>query len=371
MNYQTRFEKFLKKYKVIGASSIICDKEGIINSAYYGYQDRENNIKTTANTIYRVASISKVIVALGVMHLVEEGIIDINEDISNYLGYSIRNPYFPNDVITIKMLMTQTSSLNDAGDGEKGYYGSQSGYIDIPLNDLINDNGSRYFTPAVWNNTKPGTTWNYCNFGCGILACIIEKCVGYRFCEYIKDILLKPLDIKSGFRLNDIEDVNNLAVHYLYNEQNDNFEIYRNYDSFLKYQSKIFSLGNNYTGVAGGLYIKATDLSKIMILLMNNGKYQGMRLFEESTIKEMKKIHWQGDSYDNAYRKKGLQLVNLEIDEVSLLGHFGNACGLRSFMLFDDKKGIICIINGADYLGNEDHLTKLLADIIKYMYNYC
>lgn len=368
MNYNQKFNNFIdESFNLVGATSLIYTKEGLLNAGYYGYQDKENKIKTNENTIYKVASISKVITAIGIMKLVEKGLLNIKEDVSNYIGYKFRNPYFPESVITLEMIMTQTSSLCDCGDGEKGYYGTMSGFIDIPLYDILYNNGNKYYCDGVWSKNKPGTVWDYCNLGCGILACIIEKVTGKIFDEYIKEVLLKPLNIESGFRVEDIKHIDNLAVHYKYNEEKKDFYIYRNVELFKENQSNLFSIGNNYTGIAGGLYIKPSDLAKIMLMLMNNGIYNGVRILNEETVLNMKSIHWNGDSWDNAYKKKGLQMVILDGYKEPLMGHFGNAYGLRAFMLFNEEYGYIFTSNGGDYLGEEEHLTPLLDRVIKFM----
>lgn len=368
MNYNEKFNNFINEsFNLVGATSLIYTKDGLLNEAYYGYQDKENAIKTNKDTIYKVASISKVITAIGIMKLVEDGILDIKEDVSKYLGFNFRNPYFKDDVITLEMIMTQTSSLCDCGDGEKGYYGTMSGFIDIPLIDILYDNGNKYYCSGVWSKNKPGTVWDYCNLGCGILACIIEKVTNKIFDDYIKEVLLLPLGIKSGFRVDDIFDIDSLAVHYQYDEEKDLFYIYRNVELFIKNQSNLFSYGNNYTGIAGGLYINPQNLGKIMMMLMNNGVYKDVRILKEETVLNMKKIHWSGESWDNAYTKKGLQMVILDKYEEPLMGHFGNAYGLRAFMLFNDEYGYIFTSNGGNYLGEEEHLTILLDKVIKFM----
>ncbi len=365
MSYEQDFKNFLDKYNVMGATSLITSKDKIIKKAYYGYENFETKTPTTSKTIYRVASISKVIVALAIMKLYEEGKLKLDEDISNYLGYKVRNPHFLNDVITIKMLMTQTSSLNDCGDGKKGYYGSEAGFTYIPLKDIIANNNSFYYDQNVWTLNKPGSTFLYCNLGCGILVCIVEKITGKYFMDYLREIMFDPLEIHFGFKLEDIANPTNLATHYSF--EDDSFIPYRTYQTFKENQSKLFSLGDNFTGFAGGLYITANDLTKIMFLLMNNGIYKDIRLFKEETIKLMKQVHWQGTSYDEAYKMKGLQLVILDSFKERLYGHFGNAYGLRAFMLFNDNNGYIFISNGGDYLGDGDHLTILLKDVINFM----
>jgi CubicO group peptidase (beta-lactamase class C family) len=66
-----------------------------------------------AQTMYRIASISKLVVAVGVMRLVEEGKLALDEDVGTYLGWRLRNPHFPDAKITLRMFLTHTSSLRD------------------------------------------------------------------------------------------------------------------------------------------------------------------------------------------------------------------------------------------------------------------
>ncbi len=371
---EKEYLKFIEQYELMGTTAIIANKDHIIHHLFSGYQNKEANILTNQNTIYKVASISKVIVALAVMKLIEENKLSLDEDISTYLGFKVRNPYFTDAIITIKMLMTQTSSLNDCGDGIKGYYGSIAGYKHIPLEDILVNQDSIYHDPNVWMKVRPGTTFNYCNLGCGILVCIVEKVTRQYFGDYINRILFQPLNLDAGFKLGELSHLNNLAVHYEYDQNLKQYRVYADMEGFLNKQSNIFSLGDNFCGFAGGLYINGKDLAKIMMLLMNKGTYQTIKLFEPSTIELMMKTHWVGE-YDNVYTKKGLQLIILDnyLDQ-KLYGHFGNAYGLRAFMLFNLDIGIIFIANGGDYLSDDDHLTPLLDNMIKKLLeiaNFC
>ena len=219
MNFKEKYENFISKFEMVGSSVIVSDKDNIIASTPYGKQSLESNIDTSLNTIYRIASISKVIVAIAVLILSDEGKINIDDDISKYLGFDVRNPHFPNDLITVKMLMTQTSSICDSGNGTGGYGSVNLTDDEVLLKDILTNPDSKYYNPNTFMNHKPGTYWRYSNFGCGILACIIEKVSGQFFNDFIKERLLLPLDIKSGFRLEDLEYPNNLATHYLYDKE--------------------------------------------------------------------------------------------------------------------------------------------------------
>lgn len=368
ISYLKGYNEFIKQFEMVGSNVVYLSHDNHFEQVSTGFSSLENNILTNSNSIYRIASISKVVVAIGVLKLVDEKMLDLDEDISNYLGFDVRNPYHPEDIITIRHLMTQTSSISDEGgfiDGiYKGYDGANSTDDFIKIFDLLNPNSKHYY--KTFTKSKPGEDFLYSNFGCGILACIIEKVTGIYFPKYIKDVLLKPLGIYSGFRVEDLKYPENLVSHYLY--ENGKFVLYRDYDSFKKVQCLKYPLGENYRGVAGGLYISAYDLSKIMKMLMNKGLFENTRILKEETVVEMEKVQWRGMPLDPTYKQKGLQMIIMdEFTNKPLKGHFGNAYGLRSFMLYNELGGIIFLCNGANFITDEEHMTTLQRKIIEFL----
>ena len=107
------------------------------------------------DTLYRIASISKMVTTMGVMKLVETGQLDLDRDVSEYLGYSLRNPAYQDRKITLRMLLSHTSTLRDGA----GYYWSG--------NSAIRDELSRG-SPAMWSNVaEPGHYFSYANLNWG------------------------------------------------------------------------------------------------------------------------------------------------------------------------------------------------------------
>lgn len=368
MKYLSEYNEFIKQLKMVGSNVIYVDKNGYIENVTSGYSNLEEKIPTTTKSIYRIASISKVIVAIGVLKLYEQGLVDLDEDLETYLGFKVRNPQFPDVKITIRMLMTQTSSIIDDGDFVdgiwKGYDGSNSTDDFIEPIELLTPGSKRYY--LGYSDFKPGTNFIYSNFGCGLLACIVEKITGIYFPEYIKQVLLHPLEIYSGFRLEDLKEPENLVSHYQY--QDNKFVLYRNYELFKEVQCLKYPIGTNFRGVAGGLYISAENLAKIMQMLMNKGIYNNIRILNEETVSEMEKIQWEGQATDPTYKKKGLQMIIMdEFTLDPLYGHFGNAYGLRSFMLYNKNGGLIFLCNGANFLSDEEHMTILQEKVIKFL----
>lgn len=366
--YLKEYNEFINQFEMVGSNVLFLSKDGYIETVSTGYASLEKNILSHPNSIYRIASISKVIVAVGLLKLYEKGLVDLDEDVSKYLGFKVRNPKYEEQKITLRMILTQTSSIIDDGICDngiyKGYDGSNCTDDFIKLEELLTK-GSNHFYKG-YSDHAPGSEFIYSNLGCGILACVCEKITNKYFPDYIIECLLNSLDIKSGFRLENISYPENLVGHYLY--ENNQFKLYRDYESFKKVQCLKYPLGENYRGVAGGLYISSIDLSKIMSMLMNKGIYNNIRILEEKTVKEMETVWWEGLPSDPTYRKKGLQMIILDqFTNLPLKGHFGNAYGLRSFMLYNDNGGIIFLCNGANFINDVEHMTILQEKVIKFL----
>ena len=101
---------------------------------------------------------------------------------------------------------------------------------------------------------------------------------------------------------------------------------------------------------------------------MNKGLFENTRILKEETVVEMEKVQWRGMPLDPTYKQKGLQMIIMdEFTNKPLKGHFGNAYGLRSFMLYNELGGIIFLCNGANFITDEEHMTTLQRKIIEFL----
>lgn len=146
-----------------------------------GTANAEHAFRT--NTKMRVASISKLAVALTAHRLAERGELDLDAPLSTWFGDALRHPDFPDVEIPLRHLMSHTSGLKDP----EVYWYVESGRIE----DL--------FAPDIWLPGPPGGYFTYCNFGWGILATVLERQVGERFDLLADRITLSPMGITAGF----------------------------------------------------------------------------------------------------------------------------------------------------------------------------
>lgn len=358
-----RFQEICKKYEVKNACITLVEN----NKSYtysYGYQDIDKNILLENDGIFRIASISKTVLAIGAMHLKEEGLLDLDKDISLYLGFPVRNPHYPDSIITTRMLMTQTSSITDGfddedlsydGDRVDGYNGVNGRYLNVSLKEMLTPSKSPYYSDLTYSKYIPGEHFIYSNFGCGILACIIEKITGKNYDQYMKEFCFQKLGLDASYYAVDIKKRDKIVT--LYNGLNK-----RDMPSFIEKCYPKAKIGESYLGVAGGLFISMPELSKIMMSFWKKD-YQ---LLKDETIKKMMTVNWEGHA--DEYRKKGLQMIIMDgYAPFSLYGHFGSAYGLRSMMLFNKEleTGVCFACSGGNINYRSDSIPSIHYDLIK------
>lgn len=150
-----------------------------------GFADRTTRRPLTADDPVRVASISKLVVALGVMRLVDQRRIDLDADVSRYLGWRLRHPAHPDRPITLAMLLSHRSGLADGID-----------YVlplDADLETSLRD-------PAAWDRTRrPGGAFAYANINFPVIAAAMEGATGERFDQLIHRIVFQPLRIDACY----------------------------------------------------------------------------------------------------------------------------------------------------------------------------
>jgi CubicO group peptidase (beta-lactamase class C family) len=152
-----------------------------------GLADRDSGRAASADDPVRIASISKLVTALGVMRLVDQGKLDLDRDVSAYLGWPLRNPHFPDRPITLAMLLSHQSSLIDGGEL----------YL-IPLGVTLRE---RLADPRVWDSTHPpGSGWfHYTNLNFPVIGSALERATGERFDVAMSRLVLKPLGLDACF----------------------------------------------------------------------------------------------------------------------------------------------------------------------------
>lgn len=315
---------------MVGLSVAVVKDGKIIYAKSFGLKDLENEIPLKNQDIFRIASISKSFTSTSLMQLVQKKKLHLDDDISKLIGFQLRNPNYPSRVITLKMLLSHTSSIND----KQGYFSLDS------INPATNPNWQKSY-----NDYEPGTKYQYCNYNYNIAGAILERVSGERFDHYILNHILKPLNIYGGFNVNEL-DSNLFARIYSYNKDLDKF-IYSP-DAYAPRKTEIANYVKGYSAPifspAGGMKISATGLAQYMLMHMHNGKSGSVRIISSKSEKLIREPLTDKENY-------GLGLLTNKdlIEGVSLIGHTGGAYGLLSAMFFEPEKkyGFVVISNGS------------------------
>jgi CubicO group peptidase (beta-lactamase class C family) len=341
----------MAKYKAIGLSVAVVKDGGIVYTHSFGLKDVESKTPLSDQDIFRIASISKSFSATSIFQLIEKGKLSLSDDFSKVIGFKIRNPKFPETVITLKMVMSHTSSINDS-----------EGYFNL---DAINPDKNPNWAKC-YNNYEPGKGYQYCNLNYNMIGTVIEKLSGERFDKYVKNHILDPLKLYGGYWVGGL-DANRFSTLYeysdstkafspaplAYNPRNDEINKY-----VMGYSTPIFS-------PTGGMKISATDLAKYMSMHMFQGKYEGVRIISKKSAKVMQTKISEEEGYGLAIRTVA-DLIPGKI----MKGHTGSAYGLYSMMFFHPKEkfGIVVITNGCVPVYKNGY-NDFLANATNILYN--
>ncbi|MDP2362626.1 MAG: serine hydrolase domain-containing protein, partial [Ignavibacteria bacterium] len=192
---------YWNREQIPGIATLIKKDDQIIWNKNYGYRNLQLQLPVEDSTLFLMASISKTIMATAVMQLWEDGLVSLNGNINNYLpsGFTVTNPYYPNDTITVKMLMTHSSSLSDNWTILWQLY--DCGDYQVPYDSfLVNyfTPGGSYYSQTNFYSYRPGQSSNYSNAGSCLLALIVENISGKPYAEYVRDSIFIPLSMNSS-----------------------------------------------------------------------------------------------------------------------------------------------------------------------------
>lgn len=337
------------------------DRDGIIATQTFGYADPATKRAISVDDPVRIASISKLVLAIGVMRLVEDGKLDLDADVSKLLGWKLRHPKFPRTPITLRMLLSHTASLTDA-----------AGYWQVPLDgqfkDILDD-------PRAWDmQHAPGTYWRYANVAFPLIGAAMERATGERLDLLMQRLVLRPLGMRACYGWPTCDEATAARAVVLYGEGKPEVDdnqgrkpacgITRARDGSCDLALWRAGAAANVFGPQGGLRVSAADLARIGRLLLRDGEVDGVRLLKPESVRAMVGPQWRFDGRngltfeeDDPIRTRGgficqyglaMQTLasglpgcgdDLFGDGVQRVGHSGNAYGLLSGLWVDRKAG--------------------------------
>ena len=319
-------------------SIALVDDQRIVWSRGFGFADRARQVPATADTLYRVGSISKLFTALAVMQLVEQGRLDLDEPVSRALPeFAPRNPF--KTPVTLRHLLTHRAGV--VREPPVGHY------FDPMPHTILDVVKSLSETTLVY---EPGTRTKYSNVGFTVAGAVVERIADKPFARAVQDAVLKPL----GMTRSTFEPGPELARQLAYG-------VMWSYDG-QTIETPTFLLGE---APAGNLVASAADLARFLSAIFAEGRAPGGAIVRPETLRTMLEPPAGGSSDTGTI---GLGFALSSLDGSRLIGHNGAVYGFAAevMALPQVKLGAVVITNvdcatGATRLVAETALRLLLA----------
>lgn len=332
--------------------ALVNDKE-ILYQNGFGIANVETGEKYNENTIQNIASVSKTLIGIAVLKARELGKLKLDDPISKYLPYIIENPKYKGEPITIRHLVTHTSSIADNQEylyrawilydtinleknlkidiGECKFSAPST---DIPMEDFLKNiltKNGKWFRADAFTDKKPGAIFSYSNMGATLAALVVEKATGQKFDDFTEKYILQPLKMEStGWGLHSID----MKKHSrLYIDKKTAYPFY----TCITYPD-------------GSIITSSNDMSKYIFELMKgfsgNGSILSKESYKEYFTPQLRQENFI-DRDTSRYSDEFNTGINMGFSSAGNFGHYGGDPGISSGIWFnmDAKTGRYFITN--------------------------
>lgn len=344
---QPVIDEIMKKRGAVSGAVALIESGEVTNTWEYGYAVR-NEVPMTEDTKMRVASISKVVAAMNAMKLAEDGILNLDESIGTYWGFPFYNPMFPDNPVTMRSILTHTSSIADL-----------SGYSDI---------GSKLIKNNVFRKVQPSNpaSYSYCNFAFSVAGTTMEKAANKTIYDISKEYFFDPMGLDASFAGGRIQNSDLLATLYYADRS-----VARTGETMSK------MMGSNVPGydgsfIPGGLCISAKDLAKVISILVNDGLYDGQRYLSEESVAAMETPYGPATLHGaDVTQCLALKYKEDIYGEESLYFHTGSAYGAYTLFSYNPKtkNGVVVLTIGASGACDEYGIYSVCGETSQLLYN--
>jgi CubicO group peptidase (beta-lactamase class C family) len=315
---------------VPGMSAAVLRGGEVAWTGAYGMADVDAGRPVETGTLFELASISKTIVSVALMQLEEQGQISLDDDVGTLVPFDVRHPDYPSTPITLRMLVTHTSSIIDDWDTlDAGY---TPGDAQTSLHDFLEGylvpGGATFSASTNFSQVEPGSAFEYSNVAVTLAAYVVEVVSGEPFDAYCQEHVFAPLGMdETAWRMADL-DPSHVAVPY-------------------EYQSGAFSSFGfyGYPDYPDGLLrTSAPQLGRFLSAFIHDGSLGGVKVLDASTAQAMRQPQVPEIEPSQAI---------IWYYEGGTLGHTGGDLGVATSMFYrpDDGAGVIFLLN-ADPAGD-------------------
>jgi CubicO group peptidase (beta-lactamase class C family) len=279
----TAMQSFVDRQDIAGAVTVVGRKGGVVSHDAVGQRSLESKQPMGKDALFRIASMTKPITAIGIMMLVDEGKLSVDDPVEKHLpefrgqmlvagrtedGVTLRKPARP---IKIRDLLTHTSGLPGPPPGLADLYTRRNHTL---------AEGVMAFSQRPLD-FEPGSKWAYCNTGIDTLGRVIEVVSGQPYEDFLQKRIFEPLGMTDTTFYPTAEQLKRLAVTYD-----------KKGATLIAAPSKIIDLpkGSRYPIPAGGLYSTGGDLAKLYEAMLGGGARGKVRILSAQSVATMTKV---------------------------------------------------------------------------------
>jgi CubicO group peptidase (beta-lactamase class C family) len=331
-----------------GLQTVVVKNGRILRMKSYGYAvlDRPGPRRPMSNeSLMLSASIPKTLVTVAVLQQMERGKLTLDDDINKYIPFSVRNPAWPEVPITLRMLLTHTSSLNEEDDDRENSTLTYGKDTEVTLEQIVDQDfapgGARRWS-GQFRPGRPGTERIYSNDGYVLAAYAVQRIVNESFDRYVAREILEPLGMRStSYWLAGLP-VARFSVTYASVRQQDGGYRFSPAQAYWGHRDAGGSVLEHQISCpdypAGCAHTTAQDFAQLMIMLMNKGTANGVKILEPSSVVLM--VTPTGfRNLDGWNQSVGLH-GPLDLRGRQLWGHGGVDRGAANAFYFNPKTGV-------------------------------
>jgi CubicO group peptidase (beta-lactamase class C family) len=292
----------LQNRDIAGAVVAVVKDGQVLFTKGYGYADFAAKKPVLADrTLFRPGSISKLFTATAVMQLVEQGKLDLDRDVNDYLDFAIPKTY--PEPVTLRRLLTHTAGFEEA---LKNLFVTHESDMKPLRTYLVNQMPQRIF--------PPGKIPSYSNYGFSLAGYIVERASGEKFERYIDNHILKPLRMTNST----FDQPLPLALAPQMSQ------------GYLNAAKKPRDFEFVQAAPAGALTTSAADMTRFMLAFLQDGTVDGVAILKPETVRQMETRQFELHPMLNGL---GITFMEYSMNGQHIIGHGGDTLWFHSDMV--------------------------------------
>ena len=348
---QQAVEMAAKKYGAVGVQATTIRHGLPMESYVYGWATKDVDPMTPMHKI-RSASITKIAIGIAVMLLREQGILRLDDPLSNYWGDPVVNPNHPIIPITVSTCLTHTTTIMPFGPAEP------RGYVDI---------SRRLLQPESYTTAVPGgpAGWAYNNYVFSILGIVLERASNRHLDIILNKGMWNKLGVDAALEAGELRDTRYIATLY-----RSNGEVGRSVaDQLACHRSKFPGIDGTY--FAGGLTASSEELARMASVLINRGTFGSEQILTRESVALMEQIQFQINSDGTFWQAQPLDFQEGMFSRPEIYYHTGSAYGAFHLLSYDPASGdgAVVLTSGAKGTLDARGIYAICSEISQVIYD--